>query len=196
MLTFKSLSGAALHQYIDQLAQLRMQVFRDFPYLYDGDAAYEARYLSTYIEAPDSIIVLAYDGDKAMGASTGVPLKYETAEVKQPFIEAGFDPECIFYCGESVLLPAYRGQGAGVAFFDYREAHAKTIKGITQSYFCAVQRPADHPARPADFQPLDTFWQHRGYQKCADLTTTFSWKEVGEYEESAKPMTFWMKALT
>ena len=96
MLTFKCLSGAALRQYIDELAQLRMQVFRDFPYLYDGDAVYEARYLSTYIEAPDSIIVLAFDGTKAVGASTGVPLKYETAEVKQPFIEAGFDPECIF----------------------------------------------------------------------------------------------------
>ena len=76
-----------------------MQVFRDFPYLYDGDAAYEARYLSTYIEAPDSIIVLAFDGAKAVGASTGVPLKHETTEVKQPFVEAGFDTECIFYCG-------------------------------------------------------------------------------------------------
>ncbi len=195
MLTFKCLSGAALHQYIDELAQLRMQVFRDFPYLYDGDAAYEARYLSTYIEAPDSIIVLAFDGAKAVGASTGVPLKHETTEVKQPFVEAGFDTECIFYCGESVLLPQYRGQGAGVAFFEYREAHARSIAGITHSCFCAVQRPDDHPARPADFQPLDTFWQHRGYQKCADLTTTLSWKEVGESEESAKPMTFWMKAL-
>ena len=86
MLTFKCLSGAALHQYIDELAQLRMQVFRDFPYLYDGDAAYEARYLSTYIAAPESIIVLAFDGAKAVGASTGVPLKHETAEVKLPFL--------------------------------------------------------------------------------------------------------------
>lgn len=196
MLTFKRLSGPALHQYIDELARLRMQVFRDFPYLYDGDIAYEARYLNTYIEAPDSVIVLAFDGDKVVGASTGVPLRNETAEVQQPFLAAGYAIEPIFYCGESVLLSHYRGQGAGVAFFEHREAHAKTIAGITHSCFCAVQRPVDHPARPADFQPLDTFWQHRGYAKCDNLTTTFSWKEIGEQTESAKPMTFWMKALS
>ena len=88
MLTFKRLSGPALNQYIDELAQLRMQVFRDFPYLYDGDLAYEARYLKTYIEAPDSVIVLAFDGDKVVGASTGVPLRHEMDEVKQPFLDA------------------------------------------------------------------------------------------------------------
>ena len=195
MLTFKRLSGGALHQYIDELARLRMQVFRDFPYLYDGDPAYETRYLKTYIEAPDSVIVLAFDGDSVVGASTGVPLRYETDDVKQPFIRAGYDVNSIFYCGESVLLSAYRGQGAGVAFFDHREAHASTISGITHCCFCAVQRPDNHPARPADFKPLDEFWQHRGYVKCDNLITTFSWKEIGEPAESAKPMTFWMKAL-
>ncbi|GGF66542.1 GNAT family N-acetyltransferase [Alteromonas lipolytica] len=195
MLTFKRLSSGALHQYIDELAQLRMTVFRAFPYLYDGDKSYEARYLKTYIEAPNSVIVLAFDGNKVVGASTGIPLISETPEVIQPFTDAGFDITRIFYCGESVLLPDYRGQGAGVAFFDHREAHAKSLPGITHCCFCAVQRPENHPARPADYVPLDAFWQHRGYAKCADITTTFSWKEIGESTESAKPMTFWMKTL-
>lgn len=157
MLTFIRLSGPALNQHIDALAHLRMQVFRDFPYLYDGDVAYEAKYLRTYIEAPDSVIVLAQANNNIVGASTGVPLRHETAEVKQPFIDAGYDINTLFYCGESVLLPAYRGQGAGVAFFDHREAHARSLNGITHSCFCAVQRPDDHPARPQTHQPLDAF---------------------------------------
>ena len=196
MLTFQRLSGPALHQYIDELAQLRMQVFRDFPYLYDGDLAYEARYLKTYIEAPDSVIVLAFDGDKVVGASTGVPLRHEMDEVKQPFLDAGLNIDEIFYCGESVLLSEYRGQGAGVAFFNHREAHAESLEGMKYSCFCAVQRPDNHPARPADYQPLDQFWRNRGYEKRSELATHFSWKEVGESEESLKPMTFWMKPLT
>lgn len=196
MLTFQRLSGPALNQYIDELAQLRMQVFRDFPYLYDGDLAYEARYLKTYIEAPDSVIVLAFDGDKVVGASTGVPLRHEMDEVKQPFLDAGLNIDEIFYCGESVLLSEYRGQGAGVAFFNHREAHAESLEGIKYSCFCAVQRPDNHPARPADYQPLDQFWRNRGYKKRSELATHFSWKEVGESEESLKPMTFWMKPLT
>lgn len=195
MLTFKRCSGTELTQYIDELARLRMQVFRDFPYLYEGDLAYEAKYLKTYIEAPNSVIVLAFDGDKVVGASTGVPLREEMEEVKRPFIAAGYDLDSIFYCGESVLLSAYRGQGAGVAFFEHREAHAKSISGMQYSCFCGVQRPDDHPARPADYQPLDHFWRNRGYEQKPDLTTTFSWKDVGDTKESEKPMMFWMKSL-
>jgi len=195
MLILKRLSGDALVDYIAELAQLRIQVFRDWPYLYDGDLAYEEKYLQTYIESPNSVIVLAFDDDKVVGASTGIPLKYETDEVKQPFIEAEYDVDKLFYCGESVLISSYRGQGAGVAFFEQREAHAHEVGGFDYSCFCGVQRPDDHPARPADYIPLDRFWRKRGYEKHPELHTTFSWKEVGEQEESPKPMTFWMKRL-
>jgi GNAT superfamily N-acetyltransferase len=195
MLTLKRLSGEELVRYLPELAQLRIQVFRDFPYLYDGDLAYEEHYLQTYIQAPASVIVLAFDGDKVVGASTGIPLKYETDEVKQPFINAGYDIDKVFYCGESVLISAYRGQGAGVAFFEHREAHAREIGGFDYSCFCGVQRPDNHPARPADFVPLDKFWRKRGYEKHPELNTTFSWKELDEINESPKPMTFWMKNL-
>ncbi|MDT8372082.1 MAG: GNAT family N-acetyltransferase [Gammaproteobacteria bacterium] len=195
MLTLKRLSGDALVRYIPELAQLRIQVFRDFPYLYDGDLAYEETYLQTYIQAPDSVIVLAFDGDKVVGASTGIPLKYETDDVKKPFIDAGYDVDKVFYCGESVLISSYRGQGAGVAFFDHREAHARDIGSFEFSCFCGVQRPEDHPARPEDYVPLDNFWRKRGYEKHPELNTKFSWKELDEDDESPKPMTFWMKKL-
>jgi GNAT superfamily N-acetyltransferase len=195
MLRLERLSGEKLNQYIPELARLRIQVFRDWPYLYDGDLAYEEKYLKTYIEAPNSVIVLAFDGDKVVGASTGIPLKHETDEVKAPFIDAGYDVDKIFYCGESVLISDYRGQGAGVAFFDHREAHAQDIGGFTFSCFCGVQRPADHPRRPEDYVPLDNFWRKRGYEKHDDLNTTFSWKELDEDAESPKPMTFWMKRI-
>ena len=195
MLELKCLSGEALNQFIPELAKLRIEVFRDFPYLYDGDPDYEARYLQTYIEAPDSVIVLAFDGDKVVGASTGIPLRYETDEVKAPFIKAGIDVDSVFYCGESVLLSQYRGKGAGVAFFEHREQHAQELGGYEFSCFCGVQRPEDHPRRPSGYKPLDNFWRKRGYEKHPELNTTFSWKELDEEHESPKPMTFWMKKL-
>ncbi len=195
MLELKRLSGAALKQYIPELASLRIEVFRDFPYLYDGDTEYEAKYLQTYIQCPESVIVLAFDGDKVVGASTGIPLKFETDEVKAPFLKAGLDIDKIFYCGESVLISKYRGKGAGVAFFDHREDHARELGGYEFSCFCGVQRPADHPRRPVGYKPLDNFWRKRGYEKHPELHTTFSWKEIGEVHESPKPMTFWMKSL-
>ena len=194
MLELKRLSGEKLQDFIPELARLRISVFRDFPYLYDGDYDYEARYLQTYIESPESVIVLAFDGEQVVGASTGIPLKYETDEVKAPFEKAGLPVDEIFYCGESVLLSDYRGKGAGVAFFEHREAHALEL-GYQYSCFCGVQRPDDHPRRPAGYRPLDNFWKKRGYRKYPELETTFSWKEIGEDDESPKPMTFWMKTL-
>lgn len=196
MLELKRLSGEALAGYIPELARLRIQVFRDFPYLYDGDFEYEAQYLKTYIASPDSVIVLAFEGDKVVGASTGIPLKYETDEVKAPFLAAGLDIDSIFYFGESVLISDYRGRGAGVAFFEHREAHARELGGFAYSCFCGVQRPEDHPRRPVGYKPLDNFWRKRGYEKQPELTTTFSWKDLDETEASSKPMTFWMKTLS
>lgn len=173
-LTFISLAGAERARYIPDLARLRISVFRDFPYLYDGDMDYEARYLKTYLDNPDSVIVIAKDGDDIVGASTGIPLRAETEEVRRPFVAAGYNTGAIFYCGESVLLSAYRGQGAGVAFFEHREAHARQLGGMTHICFCAVQRPENHPARPESYIPLDNFWQNRGYEKKPALHTTFS----------------------
>ena len=57
---------------------------------------------------------------------TGLPLAHEPASLTQPFVDHGFDVAKVFYFGESVLLPDYRGHGIGVGFFREREAHAHT----------------------------------------------------------------------
>ena len=67
-------SGAAVRDHLDAVAALRIAVFRDWPYLYDGDAAYEREYLDAYASSPDSVFVLAFDGDAVIGTSTGLPL--------------------------------------------------------------------------------------------------------------------------
>ena len=71
------------------LSETEFAVFREFPYLYDGDPGYEARYLQTYVDAPDSLCVLALDGDRVVGASTGLPLADEGPEFRQPFVDRG-----------------------------------------------------------------------------------------------------------
>lgn len=186
-------SGPALEQFIPELARLRIEVFRDFPYLYDGDVDYEKKYLQTYIDCPESVIVIAFDGDKVVGASTAIPMKYETDELKKPFIENGYKLDEVFYCSESVLDKNYRGLGIGVRFFEQREAHAEDLGGFKHICFCCVERPVDHPRRPADYVPLDQFWTKRGYVKHPELHTTYIWKDLDDENETPKPMTFWLK---
>ena len=47
-LKVRRFSGPDLNNYIDNIARLRIEVFRDFPYLYDGTMEYERNYLQTY----------------------------------------------------------------------------------------------------------------------------------------------------
>ena len=187
-------SGTALEHYIPELARLRIEVIRDFPYLYDGDYDYEKKYLQTYIDTPDSVIVLAFDGEIVVGASTAIPMQYETDQLKKPFLEQGYTLDEVFYCSESVLNKDYRGLGLGVQFFEQREAHAKELGGFKVITFCCVERPLDHPRRPANYVPLDLFWNKRGYVKHPELKTTYSWKDLDEIQETPKPMTFWLKS--
>ncbi|RRV37417.1 GNAT family N-acetyltransferase [Pseudomonas sp. o96-267] len=189
------LRGAEIEPHIDDLARLRIQVFREFPYLYDGNLDYEAEYLATYVRSVDSLCVLVRDEGRVVGASTALPLADETEEFQQPFIAAGWNPARIFYCAESVVLPAWRGRGLGVRFFVEREVHARKLGGFDWCAFCAVQRPVDHPRRPADYQPLDAFWARRGYRHHPELLTYYHWRDLDEAEESAKPMSFWLKEL-
>jgi GNAT superfamily N-acetyltransferase len=186
-------SGTDLIEHISDLARLRIEVFRDFPYLYDGDYEYEKKYLQTYIDCPESVIVLAFDGDEVVGASTAMPMKHETAEIQKPFLENGYKLDEVFYCSESVLNKNYRGLGIGVKFFDEREAHAAALGDFKHITFCCVERPIDHPRRPANHVPLDAFWNKRGYFKHPELHTEYVWKDLDDSEETAKPMTFWLK---
>ncbi|MFN7116291.1 MAG: GNAT family N-acetyltransferase [Saprospiraceae bacterium] len=191
----QSFTGAAALQYLDDLAKLRMEVFRDFPYLYDGDADYEAQYLRTLANAPDSVIVVALDDNKVIGASTGMPMANETSEVQKPFIEHHYNIEEIFYFGESVLQKNYRGQGIGIEFFKHREAHARRLNRFEWLTFCGVVRPEDHPLRPKDYVPLDNFWKKRGFVP-TNMICYMEWKDLDEAEESVKPLRFWLKKLS
>lgn len=194
-LRIQRLSGNAINPYLPDLARLRIQVFQEYPYLYQGTVAYEENYLQSYANNPESVIALVWDDHQVVGASSGLPLTAEPPELIEPFLTHGYDPSRIFYYGESVLLSEYRGRGIGKRFFEEREAHARQIARFDTVCFCAVERPADHPRRPADYQPLDAFWHRRGFVRHPQLRATFSWQDVDERAESPKPMVFWLKSL-
>ncbi len=196
-LAIRRFTGAepALKDHLPDLARLRIRVFRDFPYLYDGTVEYEEKYLETYTKCPESLIVLVFDGESVVGATTGLPMDAETPEFQKPFLEQGYEPTRIFYCAESILLPAYRGQGVYPKFFAEREGHARALGRFDLCCFCCVQRSEDHPLKPADYVPLDRLWSKFGYVKHPELVTNYVWKDVDAAEETPKPMIFWLKSL-
>ncbi len=194
-LSFLPVRGSAFLPYLEPVGALRLRVFHEYPYLYEGTMAEEHDYLRTYAVAETSLVVLALDGSRVVGATTCLAMAEGDSSFRTCFDRQGWDLSQICYFGESVLLPEYRGQGAGKVFCEQRVNHAAQL-GAKWAAFCAVDRPADDPRRPADYRPLDTFWQAQGFQKHPELQATFVWKEIGEAVESPKTLTFWLKDLT
>ena len=194
-LDLRTLTGRALDAaLLDALADLRIAVFRDWPYLYDGDRDYERAYLEVYRSSPGAVVVGAFDGDRLVGAATGTPMADHADDFASALADTGLPLETVFYCAESVLLPAYRGQGAGHGFFDAREGHARAL-GFTHSVFCAVIRPEDHPLRPAGYRALDPFWRRRGYRPVPGAVARFAWKDIDRDTQDHKPLQVWLRRL-
>lgn len=189
------LTGAALEAALPELARLRIAVFRDWPYLYDGDLGYEEAYLQSYRNSQEAIVVGAFDSGTLVGASTGTPLADHAEDFATAFAGSGFDLNDVFYCAESVLLAPYRGQGLGQGFFDARESHARA-RGYSVSAFCSVLRPSDHPMRSKNYAPLDPFWRRRGYAPLAGVVARFSWKDLDSACATDKSLQFWARDLT
>jgi len=192
----QTVTGPALLPLLPVLARLRIAVFREFPYLYEGDQAEEEQHLRAFAASPSAGLIVAWDGDAAVGCATCMRLTEASAGVIAPFRAAGIDPAKVFYFGESVLLPAYRGQGIGVGFFAAREAHARAVSSSDYTAFCAVIRAADHPMRPPGTVGLEGFWRKRGYTPYPDLVCSMHWTESGGAVEVENRLSFWLKSVS
>lgn len=190
----RALRGAELEAALDDLARLRIMVFRDWPYLYDGTLEYERQYMQGYRDNPRALLVAAIAGGRVIGASTSTPMEDHAAEFAAPLAALGIPLESILYGAESVLLPAFRGRGLGHRFFDLREEHARAL-GRSHVAFCSVVRPDDHPMKPVHYRPNDAFWRGRGYAPLPGVMAEFNWRDLGETAETKKPLQFWMRRL-
>lgn len=193
-LRYQALSGAAIRGQLPALAALRLKVFREWPYLYAGSLAYEQQYLETYARSASSLAVLVWCGEACVGATTALPLSEAEAAMRAPFEQADLPVRHTLYFGESVVLQEYRGRGIGVAFFEQREAHARAL-GLTQCAFCAVDRPAEHPLRPAGYIANDRFWKRRGYTRQPALQCHFDWQDLDQPAPTSHRLTYWTKTL-
>src|SRR5690606_31080416 len=145
-------------------------------------------------KAQHSIIVLLKENEEIIGATTGIWAREEEESFREPFRSWGIDPDEVFYFGESVILPEYRGKGYGKIFFQEREKYARTLPFVKYLSFCCVVRQ-NHPLEPIGYKPLDAFWESQGFKKAHGLVTEYHWKDRDEEQETNKKMQFWIKEI-
>lgn len=193
---YLSVIGPSISEWIKPLAELRIRIFHDWPYIYEGSYEYEQKYLSRYSQASHSFIVMAFDKDKLIGASSCIWLPEESdQEITKAFTDNGCNPSKTVYFGESLLLTEYRGLGIGSEFMKARENFAKNKCNADQVGFCSVIRDPSHILKPPDYKPLDAFWSAKGFSKQANMFCKMSWQDRGDNSETEKLLQFWMKTL-
>src|SRR6185369_8043437 len=182
----------AINARITELATLRLKIFSEYPYLYDGSMESERPYLKCYIESPDSVIILAMEDDKIVGAVTGLPLACETSEFTKPFQDTGWQIDNIYYLGELLFYPEFRGNGLGSQLLTQMEHHVSTFKCFNRLTCATIVRPDMHPLKPKNHPPSDNFWIKHAFRKHPELIMSLPWQEINGKMESHE-LVFWVK---
>jgi len=193
---FKNVYGQAIEHYFADLSRIRITVFKEWPYLYQGSIKYERDYLQHYFNHERSLCILCLHDHQVVGISTLMPLAGEHDDLKKPLQDAGYDISKIFYYSESCLLKPFRGQGAYAEFFRRRQAHVNSFGADYERIcFCSVVRPDEHPLKPADYRPLYDTWRNYGFEKVDDVQMSFLWQDLDQDVETRKFLDVWMKRV-
>ncbi len=193
-LTTKLLTGNEVDESLDALATLRIEIFREFPYLYDGKRESELRYLSVYAQTAEACVITVTDAGRVVGAATGIPLQYEQKELIDPFAATPYPVDSIYYVGELLFYPAYRNRGLGMKLLSMMEDKVRSLGSYRYLTCATAVRPDDHRHRPAHYLPIERFLNRTGFKAIAAVTTSFSWLET-DGTSREHPMQFWIKEL-
>jgi len=192
--TVTLLTGDAVAAVLDDLATLRLAIFAEYPYLYRGERADELAYLGGYAEKPGACALVVRDGERVIGAATGMPLLQESAQLLEAFAGSALALDAIYYVGELLFLPDWRNRGLGHKLLAQLENHIRALDRYHALACATVERPDDHPLRPPNYTPITRFLARTGFVHLPGVVTHFTWRENdGVRREHA--MQFWLKRL-
>lgn len=187
----EELHGQQITNVADQLAALRMPTFQQYPYYHVSDLPHEQEYFAEFAQNPAAVVAVAYEGEKLIGFSTGIPLLSDTPlfkaiadKFKQAFGIVGLDASEFYYYGDVILIPEYRGKGIASLLYQVREKQAKN-HGFNNMCFLTVE----------NYKVLAPMWQHLGFQK-TNITINFSWPTLqvdGTTKTLEHELIFWIK---
>jgi len=163
----QTIIGNNISSYIDSIAEFRINVFKEFPYLYQGNVEGERKYLVNYANDPQATLIVAKVNSKLVGIATGIPLNaslHLLDDIRIELSKKSFDPKKFYYCGEMIILEDYRNQGLGAKLYEQQKSQIQCW-GFT--YFCAltVKRSTTHPLKPKNYIDIKNFLDKIGYKK-------------------------------
>ena len=194
-ISIEVLKGPEVIPYLQKVAQLRIEFYRNYPYLYEGNLTDEETYLSMYAKSKDSLLVIAKNGDDVVGAVTGIPMLETKKENKWLYTQKQTPDEHIFYLGELVLSQDYQNSTLQEMLYLQLENAVKGLEKYSILAVCEIERSPEDTKKPVSAFSSEVLWAGRGFIKQPELYTTNAWKDVGDLEKSDHHLFFWYKAL-
>lgn len=193
-ISLQAFTGKEAKKYLKQIANIRITMFKEFPYLYEGSLEDEEEYLNIYFSSENSIVLLVLDGDEVVGFSNSIPLNDEMEEIKAPFIKNKIDISKYLYIGEMMIKEKYRNKNLSNIIAKYHEEHAKE-KNYSNMVFMTVIRPDDHPLKPENYRPLEPLWKSLGYRILEEMKIKIPWKQIDGDIPQENQLEVWSKEL-
>jgi GNAT superfamily N-acetyltransferase len=183
-----------------EVSDLRIEYFREYPYLYVGTAEIEREYFEGFAGDPRALLIIAKEGAQTVAVSTAVPLVSQSEilrDAERAFSQAGLRPETFYYHGEIIITPECRGKGIAREIFQQEEQAARSL-GFESFCLAAVVRSKDDPRRPKGYVDTDGVWESLGFRR-QDVTIDYHWPTMlhdGTVADVPNRMAFWMKAVS
>lgn len=191
--------GADSLEFIETVSKVRIDVFKDYPYLYEGDLEYEKKYVQGYTADSKAMIAIARIDGKIAGVSTGIPLISDSeivADAKKVFAKDQVDIGDYYYYGEIIVLPEFRGKSIASRLYAEQDAVVKTW-GFKHVCILTVVREQDHPLKPENYKSPDSMWKHLGFFR-NNLTVEYHWPTI-QIDKTVRDVNntleFWTKSL-
>lgn len=178
--------GKEIGQKIEPTIQFINQIYRDPPFLYNGNDAEYRAYLMEYAHNDESYLNLIMNNDKIVGVALGIPLSHSRELYKQPFK----DVKGIYYIGEFGLNPSYRNKGYEDQLIKKLESEAKA-KGYRTLAIWELEKT---PSANSPLLPF-AFWEKQGFKRHPEFSFNINWTNLGDTKESNHEATYWLKPL-
>ncbi len=196
--TFKLLVGNELQNILPFMAQQRMAVFRDYPYLYEGNPNVEHEYLKWFASLPHSSVIMAYLDGKPIGWISGTGFADFDVHFKgsnELLKKNGYDSRKFYYIPEAIIVSEHRDTLLLEELHTLIAKHAKTLH---YSALCfAEESHEQHPLKPADYKGLEELYRVAGYTP-TQMIITFSWLTIqadGSVKDEEHELCYWIKEL-
>lgn len=193
---FEQARGAEIQRYIPDIIRLSDSFYSLYPYLYDGIQSNEEFYLRLYARWPDTLAIMVFDKDKAVGYAIGGPIKDLPTPVRQETFQAyGYSPETVFLLGEIVLLEPYRGRHIGTKMVQQIESFAKDVVKCNAITLMQINEDFVEMPKPKNYQNGEKFFLKQGYKPYKNFYFDIGWRNIGDAEESTHRLFYWIKPL-